>query len=57
MVWEHKVWELSSNADFDDLPILYKQGLFTWLTRNCLTNNKVEILKVSSIKDLLDNRG
>ena len=56
MIWEHQVWEVYSNADFDDLPVLYKQSLFTWLTIYRLTNNKIEILKVSLSKGLLDNR-
>ena len=38
-----------------DLPIEYKQSLLTKLPIDCLTNNKVEELKNSSIKWLLYN--
>ena len=35
------------NIDFDDLPIEYEQRLFTRQQIDCLTNNIVEVLKVS----------
>ena len=38
------------NADFEDLKIESKQRFFTLLTIYCLTNNKVERLKVISKK-------
>ena len=44
------------NADFDDLPIEYKQRLFTEQPIYCLTDNIVERLKVGSIKRSLDNK-
>ena len=42
--------------DFNDLPIEYEQRLFPKLPIYCLTNNIVEMLKVSLIKQSLDNR-
>ena len=56
ILWEYKLWLLSSNSDFDDLLIEYKQSLFTKLPIGSLTNNIVEWLKVSSIEWSLDNR-
>ena len=44
------------NSDFYDFLIEYKQSLFTYLTIDCITNNKVERLKVGSIKGSLDDR-
>ena len=44
------------NADFDDLPIEYKQRLFTKLPIDLLTDNSVERLKVSLIERSFDNR-
>ena len=44
------------NADFYDLPIEYKETLFKERPIYCLTNNKVERLKVSSIEGSIDNR-
>ena len=43
------------NYDSDDLPIEYKQSLFTKKSIHSLTDNIVEILKVSSIKRSLYN--
>ena len=57
IIWEHKVWQLSSNADVDNLPIEYKQRLLTEKPIYRFTNNLVEMLKASSIKLSLDNRG
>ena len=44
------------NADFNDLPIENKQRLFIKQTIDCLTDDKIERLKVSSIELSLDNR-
>ena len=44
------------NADFYDAPIEYKKRLFTQQTIYCLTDNKLERLKVSLTKWSLDNR-
>ena len=44
------------NADFNDLPIEYKQRLFTKRPIDRLTDNILEGLKVSSTEGLLDNR-
>ena len=41
------------NNDFGDLPIEYKQRLLTLKIIDCLTDNKVERLKVNLIKWLL----
>ena len=38
------------DSDLDDLPIEYKQSLFTERPKYCSTDNTVERLKVSSIK-------
>ena len=57
--WSFKKREYGSypqNADFDDLPIEYKQRVFTKWPLYCLTDNIIETLKVSSIEWLLDNR-
>ena len=43
------------NDDFDDLTIENKQRLFTERPIYCLTDNNVEMLKVSLIKRWLDN--
>ena len=55
-VWQHKVWRVYSNDYFDNLPIEYKQRLLSERPIYCLTNNKVERLKVCLIKQSLDNR-
>ena len=44
------------NADLDNLHIEYIKRLFTEQPIDCLTNNKVERLKVSLIRRSLDNR-
>ena len=44
------------NADYEKLPIEYKQKLFIKKAIDCLTNNSVEMLKVNYIKWSLDNR-
>ena len=44
------------NSDLDDLLIVYKQSLLAKWPIDCLTNNIVEGLEVSSIKWPLDNR-
>ena len=41
---------------FDHLPIEYEHFLFTKIPINCLTDNRVERLKVSPIERSLDNR-
>ena len=45
------------NSGFGNFPIVYKQRLLTKRPIDNLTDNKVEELKVSTIKLLLDNRG
>ena len=52
---EIKVWKLSPNATFDDLPIEYKKGLFKKRPIDSLTDNIVETLKVILVKILFDN--
>ena len=42
-------------VDFDYLPIEYEQRVSTKVTIDCLTNNRVEKLKVSLIEQLFDN--
>ena len=44
------------NTGFGDLPIEYKQRLFTKRPIDCLTDNSVEIFKFDFIERLLDNR-
>ena len=44
------------NFDFNELPIEYKQRLFTKLPIDHLRDNIVERFKVSSIKQSFDNR-
>ena len=46
----------AKNADFGNFPVEYKQECFSKLPIDCLTDNKVERLKVSLIKQSLDNR-
>ena len=43
------------NADFENLHIYYKQSFFIEWPIDHLTDNKVESLKVISIKQFLDN--
>ena len=43
------------NVDFDDLPFDGNELLITWQKIYCFTNNIIERLKVSSIKQLLYN--
>ena len=42
------------SSDFGDLPIEYKQSLFTKQPIDCLTENIIEMLKASMTKRLLD---
>ena len=56
MLENKKYGSYPQTSDFNNLPIEYKQRLFTKRPIYILTDNSVESLKVSSIELLLDNR-